>query len=71
MTTRTIKADTVNHMYQLTLLEESGLLGNTQYKIQVEKDGREESVQVLETLDIALAVYEGLQTYYEKLAKDS
>lgn len=68
--TKTIKADRVNNMFQLVLLEETDLLNAKRFKIKVEKDGRIINEQSLEALDVALSVYDGMQLFYEKVVKE-
>ena len=65
MTTKTIRADVINH-HQLTLFEVTDLLNTKQYIIKVEKDNKVLSEQTFEALDIALAIYDGMQVFYEK-----
>lgn len=63
---KTIKNETLADSHCLTLQEETDLLGGTRYTIRIDRSGETETTQTLETLDVALAVYEGLINYYNQ-----
>ena len=65
-----IKDETLPNSHHLTLREETDLLGGVRYTLQVDKNGKVETTQTLEALDVALALREGLINYYNRQAQE-
>lgn len=67
MTVNTIKVEMIKEKFRLTLVEITDLLGVKKYRLQTEKYDKVINVQDLETLDVALAIFDGMVSFYEIL----